>query len=60
MPALIALIPTILSGIREAVSVVNSIRAAARQSGELTSEQDAEYQKQLDEMFSRDYWKPRT
>jgi hypothetical protein len=38
---------------------VNAIRAAARQSGELTSEQDAEYQKQLDEMFSRDYWKPR-
>jgi hypothetical protein len=59
MPALIALIPTLLSGIREAVSVVNAIRAAARQTGELTAEQDAEYQKQLDEMFSRDYWKPR-
>ena len=60
MPALIALIPTLLSGIREAVSVVNAIRAAACQSGELTAEQDAEYQKQLDEMFARDYWKPRT
>jgi hypothetical protein len=60
MPALISLIPTILSGIREAVSVINAIRAAAKQSGELTPEQDAEFQKQLDEMFARDYWKPRT
>jgi hypothetical protein len=59
MPALIALIPTLLSGIREAVSVINAIRAAAKQSGELTPEQDAEFQKQLDEMFARDYWKPR-
>jgi len=59
MPALISLIPTILSGIREAVSVINAIRAAAKQSGELTPEQDAEFQKQLDEMFARDYWKPR-
>lgn len=59
MPALIALLPTLLSGIREAVTVINSIRAAARQTGELTPEQDAEFQAKLDAMFASPEWEPR-
>lgn len=59
MPALIALLPTLLQGIREAVSVINAIRAAARQTGELTPEQDAEFQAKLDATFASPEWKPR-
>jgi len=59
MPALISLIPTLLSGIREAVNVINAVRAAARQTGELTPEQDAAYEAELKQMFSQPHWQPR-
>ena len=56
MPALIALLPTLLSGIREAVNVISAIRSAARQTGELTPEEDAKLQADLDQMFARPEW----
>jgi hypothetical protein len=59
MPALIALLPTLLSGIREAVTVIAAIRAAARQSGELTAAEDDKLQADLDAMFESEHWKPR-
>ena len=59
MPALISLIPTLLSGIRETVNVINAIRAAARQTGELPPEQDAAYEAELKQMFSQPHWQPR-
>lgn len=59
MTALITLIPTLLSGIREAVNVVNAIRTAARQSGEMTAEQDAAYELELRQMFGQAHWKPK-
>tara|TARA_R110000822_G_scaffold21917_3_gene69345 strand:- start:1773 stop:1955 length:183 start_codon:yes stop_codon:yes gene_type:complete len=59
MPALIALLPTLLQGIREAVTVISAIRAAARQTGELTADEDAAFQSQLDAMFASDEWQPR-
>jgi len=59
MPALIALLPTLLQGIREAVTVISAIRSAAHQTGELTAEEDAAFQAQLDEMFKSPEWTPR-
>lgn len=54
-----ALIPLLISGAGELVKTINGLRAAARQSGELTPEQDAEYERQLATMFSQDHWNPR-
>ncbi len=59
MTALLALLPVALDGIKGAVSIFNVIREQARKTGELTPEQDAAYDLQLSEMFSRDHWKPR-
>jgi hypothetical protein len=59
MTALLVLLPTILEGIKGATTLFNTIREQARKTGELTPEEDAKYQAQLDELFSRDYWKPR-
>lgn len=59
MPSLISLIPTLLSGIKELVQIVNSVRSAARQSGELTPEQDAAYADELAKLFAQPHWRPR-
>ncbi len=59
MPALLTLLPTLIEGVKGAVTVINTIREQARKDGELTPEEDAKYQAQLDEMFTREYWKPR-
>ncbi len=59
MSALLTLLPTLIEGVKGAVTVINTIREQARKDGELTPEEDAKYQAQLDEMFTREYWKPR-
>lgn len=59
MAALISLLPTLLSGIREAVNVINAIREQARKTGELSPEQDAAYEAELRQMFQDPHWKPR-
>lgn len=59
MTALLTLLPIALEGIKGAVAIFNTIREQARRTGELSEAQDAEYQRQLDEMFTRDYWQPR-
>jgi len=59
MSFMLSTLPSIISAIKELVDLSQRIRAAARQTGELTAEQDAAYQAELDAMFSRDYWQPR-
>ncbi len=59
MTALLTLLPIALDGIKGAVSIFNTIREQAKRTGELSAEEDAKYQAQLDEMFTREYWKPR-
>ncbi len=59
MSALLTLLPTLIEGVKGAVTVINTIREQARKDGELTPEEDAKYESQLDEMFTREYWKPR-
>lgn len=59
MSFLLTSLPGIISAIKELVTLANRIRAAARQTGELTPEQDAAYQAELDAMFAQDHWKPR-
>lgn len=59
MTALLALLPVALEGIKGAVNIFNTIREQARRTGELTPEEDAKWAAQLEEMFGRDYWRPR-
>ena len=43
LPGVIALIPTISSGVQSIIALVNSIRKAAQQSGEWTPDLDRQF-----------------
>jgi hypothetical protein len=46
-----------ISGVTEVVKLINSARARARANGELTEEQDAEFDAKLEAAFKQDHWK---
>lgn len=46
-----------ISGVSEIVKLINSARARARANGELTEEQDAEFDRKMEEAFKQDHWK---
>lgn len=55
------LAPLITLGIELAgkvIDYVNKVREVARQNQEMTPEQDADFEKQIDEVTSRAHWKP--
>ncbi|MBM4223661.1 MAG: hypothetical protein FJ167_02480 [Gammaproteobacteria bacterium] len=59
MSFMLSTLPSIISAIKELMDLSQRIRAASRQSGELTVEQDAAYQAQLDAMFAQTHWQPK-
>ena len=54
---MIALIPTIISSIGSLVKLYREIRTAAQQSSEMTSEELAAYDAQVESMFNESCWK---
>jgi len=57
LPTLIALIPTISTGIQNLIAFIASIRTAAQQSGEWTPELEKQFLDALIAKGSTDAWK---
>jgi hypothetical protein len=57
LPQIIALIPTVTTGVREIVSFVEGVRAAAQQSSEWTPELEKAFVESLIARAKSDAWK---
>lgn len=54
----LAAILAAITGIEAIVKLINSARKTALQTGELTTEQDAEFDAKLESAFKSDHWQP--
>ena len=47
-----------ISGVTEVVKLINKARERARANGELTEEQDREFDAKLEAAFKQSHWRP--
>lgn len=59
MGAVIALLPSIISAVTSGVEAIRKIRQAAKQTGEWTDAQEAEFQDLISKLNTEPQWQPR-
>ncbi len=52
-----ATIAAAIGGVAELIKLINAARARARATGEMTEEQDAEFDSKLEAAFKQEHWK---
>ncbi len=52
-----ATIAAAIGGVAELIKLINAARARARATGEMTEEQDQEFNAKLEAAFKQDHWK---
>jgi len=52
-----ATIAAAIGGVTELIKLINAARARARTTGEMTEEQDREFDAKLEAAFKADHWK---
>jgi len=56
--AILALLPTLISSVGEGYTLIQKITEAAKQSGELTPEQEAQLDAHIADLESKPWWQP--